>query len=217
MLRRLVMAPKVGSAAAIACAAALLPVASNVQFSSSASLFGAPGQANYAAANAALEANALAAAARGVPSTAVQWGAWAAGMADTHSAYHVWRSLSARSGVQSAVLLCVLQQFIRSLEHHCSELVRGWLAQLFRAFHTSTLGPKVCNSLCACPAGMAADPRVQRQAKQTGMGSLSPVQGLGVLFSILSTPASVAQQQPQFAAMSVDWSIVIKQVLLIHV
>ena len=63
---------------------------------------------------------------------------------------------------------------------------------------------------------MAADPRVQRQAKQTGMGSLSPVQGIGALSSILSTLASVARQPPQFAAMSVDWSIVIKQVLLIY-
>ena len=81
LLRRLVMAPKASSAAAMACAAALLPVASTVQFSSSASLFGAPGQANYVAANAALEAHTLAAAARGVPSMVVQWGAWAAGMA----------------------------------------------------------------------------------------------------------------------------------------
>ena len=77
------MAPKIASAAAISCAAALLPVASSVQFSSSAALFGAPGQANYAAANAALEAAASAAAARGVPTTAVQWGAWAAGASCT--------------------------------------------------------------------------------------------------------------------------------------
>ena len=60
---------------------------------------------------------------------------------------------------------------------------------------------------------MAANARVQRQAEHNGMGSLSPVQGLGALTSILSTPAAAAQQQPQFAAMSVDWSIVIKQVL----
>lgn len=45
------------------------------------------------------------------------------------------------------------------------------------------------------------------------MGSLAPMQGLGALFSILSTPASAAQQQMQYVVMSVDWSIIIKQVL----
>lgn len=37
------------------------------------------GQSNYAAANAALEAHALMECGRGVSSTAIQWGAWAAG------------------------------------------------------------------------------------------------------------------------------------------
>ena len=48
-------------------------------FSSTASLFGAPGQGNYAAANAALEAFAVSQSLSGLAITAVQWGAWAAG------------------------------------------------------------------------------------------------------------------------------------------
>lgn len=48
-------------------------------FSSAAALFGAPGQANYAAANAALDAFAATQAAKGLPIASVQWGAWGAG------------------------------------------------------------------------------------------------------------------------------------------
>lgn len=62
---------------------ALQPLMANVQFSSAASLFGAPGQGNYAAANAALEAHSAAASAMGMRQMAIQWGAWAAGMLGT--------------------------------------------------------------------------------------------------------------------------------------
>ncbi len=55
----------------------------SVQFSSAASLFGAPGQGNYAAANAALEAHSAAATSMGIRQMAIQWGAWAAGKKDT--------------------------------------------------------------------------------------------------------------------------------------
>ena len=58
------------------------PVAQQVLFSSVASLLGSPGQANYAAANAALDAAAAAASTAGLVSCSIQFGAWAgAGMA----------------------------------------------------------------------------------------------------------------------------------------
>ena len=48
-------------------------------FSSAAALFGGPGQGNYAAANAAMDAFAATHIAKGLPIASVQWGAWGAG------------------------------------------------------------------------------------------------------------------------------------------
>jgi len=78
---RSVAAPKLASAVAMQHAGACQPVHQLVLFSSAASLFGAPGQSNYAAANAALEGWAASSSASGLSSAAIQWGAWAAGMA----------------------------------------------------------------------------------------------------------------------------------------
>ena len=82
---RTAFAPKLASAVAIAHAMFGMPERASVLFSSTASLFGAPGQGNYAAANAALEGFASSRSASGLVTSAIQWGAWAAGMASASS------------------------------------------------------------------------------------------------------------------------------------
>jgi len=74
-----VMQPKIRGAWALHCATRSLDLQFFVCFSSTASLLGAPGQANYAAANAFLDALAAYRRAHSRSAISIQWGPWAGG------------------------------------------------------------------------------------------------------------------------------------------
>lgn len=92
-----------------------LPTASQVMFSSVAALLGSPGQANYSAANAALDASALNWSMQGIPCASIQYGAWSgAGMAsnDAQTAARIQRlgiSLLAPQQGLDALQACMQQ------------------------------------------------------------------------------------------------------------
>jgi len=77
-----VLAPKRAALCNVQQHSSSLPLETQLLFSSVAALLGSPGQANYSAANAALDASAQQAQLTGQAMASVQWGAWAgAGMA----------------------------------------------------------------------------------------------------------------------------------------
>lgn len=78
---RTVLAPKVHGSQLLVSLAAAAPTQLSVLFSSTATLVGPAGQANYAAANAMLGGLAAAAQQSGHSSLSILWGAWSVGMA----------------------------------------------------------------------------------------------------------------------------------------
>ena len=93
-----VFAPKADGAWSLHTAGAMLPKHTFALFSSVAALLGGAGQANYAAANACLDALATSRRTHGVAAASVQWGAWAeVGMAARGAASERMAAMEASS------------------------------------------------------------------------------------------------------------------------
>ena len=192
-------APKLMSVQAMQREAAGLPVGQQLLFSSVASLLGSPGQANYAAANAALEGWAAAACSRGVNSIALQWGAWAVGECLTSkadgTALKCCRTLLSNSREvkwASQHQSCTLLPTYKGTCTGTSALMRTWV-------------------LCA---GMAANDLVTRRALRSGVGIVQPSAGLDALASVMAGSTRPHLRTSVLTVVPFDWGLLLKVRLL---
>ncbi|MFI1052621.1 SDR family NAD(P)-dependent oxidoreductase [Streptomyces griseoruber] len=94
-----VLRPKADAAAHLERLTRGMDLSAFVLFSSAAATFGGPGQGNYAAANAFLEALAATLRAQGRPALALGWGLWAEESGMTAGLAHADRTRMARAGI----------------------------------------------------------------------------------------------------------------------
>nr|WP_031470907.1 type I polyketide synthase [Sciscionella sp. SE31] len=162
-----VLAPKVGALAALADA---LPHARLVLFSSLSGTLGGLGQANYSAANAALDALALAWRAAGREVTSIAWGLWAAPSGITGGLGTTDRSRLTRGGLVPMDTADALRMFDACLERETAMVVA---ARFDTAVLRSSAGgvPPVFTELvpaspAAGPTGPASGTGPERLAEQ---------------------------------------------------
>jgi len=121
-----VLAPKIKGAWNLHLLTRDCPLEFFVMFSSMAALVGSPGQGNYAAANAFLDALAHHRAAQGLPALSIDWGPWSgAGMAET-LADRGRRAAQWLDVIQPETALQILQQLLGSTATQIAVLSVDW-------------------------------------------------------------------------------------------
>ncbi|MFD0346069.1 SDR family NAD(P)-dependent oxidoreductase [Kitasatospora aburaviensis] len=180
-----VLRPKVDAALHLHELTAGLRLSAFVLFSSAAAAFGSAGQANYAAANAFLDALARRRRAAGLPATSVAWGLWGeasgmtghlseadlarmarSGVAPLSSAQALALFDAARAGEDAAPVAArldvpALQEQARRAPETVPVLLRGLVREAVRRAQDAAAQPEAAGSLRAGLAGLAEPVRVR--------------------------------------------------------
>ncbi|MEU5289436.1 type I polyketide synthase [Streptomyces sp. NPDC020755] len=194
-----VFGPKAAGALHLEEATRGLPLDAFVLFSSIAGTVGAAGQANYAAANAFLDALATRRRADGLPATSVAWSAWAdGGMLDARAAGQL-----ARRGVRplsGAVALSALAQSVGRGDGAVVVADVDWtlFAPSLSATRTLPLLAGIPEAAAAAPAGAGAEERGGdgAVALTARLRDLGPADRAAALLALVGEQAGAALGYP---------------------
>lgn len=159
---RAVISPKLGAAEHMSRLCDISPLAFNVLYSSVSSIAGFSGHANYCAANAALDRFAGHSALCGLPTVAVQWGAWSSIGKQSQSAIAYDKCTG---------IICTTHVTIVTSEFTRSQVPAFSSAQV--SFKDN------------CYAGMASKKLTIDASQAQSMGMLAPTEGLETLASLI--------------------------------
>jgi NADPH:quinone reductase-like Zn-dependent oxidoreductase/acyl carrier protein len=170
------------------------PLTAFVLFSSGASILGSPGQGNYAAANAFLDALAHHRHAQGLPAIAINWGAWGdAGMSANLLANH--RERLAARGLRPIALeegFTVLGELLNRETTQVVAVPADW-SQYVRQFPSANGASFLQSLIAAIPASDSK--RLNAKPEEdlvTRWAALPPVQRLGRVQQFVEAHASRA-------------------------
>jgi acyl transferase domain-containing protein/NADPH:quinone reductase-like Zn-dependent oxidoreductase len=161
-----VFAPKVQGAWYLHAETAALPLDFFVLFSSAAALLPTPGQANYAAANAYLDALAADRYAAGLPALSIAWGPWEGGgmaAALEEGSRERWSRLGL-GAIPAAQGLALLEQLMGAPIAHAGVLPIDW--QRFADSHPGGRVPRLISDLVRSSAPGPLRGRAERPALQ---------------------------------------------------
>ncbi|TXS52627.1 SDR family NAD(P)-dependent oxidoreductase, partial [Streptomyces sp. t39] len=151
-----VMRPKVDAALHLHELTAGTDLSAFVVFSSMAALVGNPGQANYAAANAALDALAASRRAAGLPGTALAWGVWSHGAGMGAALDEAELARLERGGMKALTAETGLELFDQALDVDAAVVVPTLLDHaVLRSQAKAGLLPPLLRGLVRLPARAA--------------------------------------------------------------
>ena len=184
------LAPKAATAHLLHLLTRTRPVEHFVTFSSSATQFGNPGQANYTAANAFLDALARHRRAEGLPATSLAWSLWETPSGLTRGLTDADRARIRRAGFRPLPTDLALRSFDRALGSPRSLLVVADVDLPAVRRQGDEMSP-LLRGLVGAPARRKASAGTTSSTLADRVAGLSEVDGRALLLDLVSSAAAV--------------------------